>query len=181
MFLAMLIEGPVVTAAGAFAAALGAFNIWIVFILSIFGNLVPDAIYYLLGYWGREGIIKKHPRLFRISEERLAKLEELYATHPGKTLLAVKLLPFLATPGLVVAGIAKVPLKKYSWWNIAITLPSSLFYLIIGYYFGATYGLIAKYIKRVELIGAILLVVFIAIYFISRKLTQRIGKNLGDI
>lgn len=181
MFVAMLLEGPVVTAAAAFAAALGAFNIWLVLILSILGNIIPDAVFYALGYYGRAGIIDRHPRLFRIPKDKLEKLERLYETHAGKTLAAVKLLPLLATPGLVVAGIARVPLKKYTFWNIVITIPSSLFYLIIGYYFAAAYQSIEATVKHGEYAAAAVIGLFVIVYIIYRKVSAWIGKKIEEI
>ena len=59
MFMLMLIEGPVVTAAGAFAAAFSYFHLWIVFVLSILANLIPDIVYYAMGYWGRHNFIDR--------------------------------------------------------------------------------------------------------------------------
>ncbi len=67
IFLAMLIEGPVVTAAAAFAVALGYFNLWAIFGLSLAGDLVADIIYYAIGYWGRITVVERfQPVRFRI-------------------------------------------------------------------------------------------------------------------
>lgn len=180
MFLLMIIEGPAITAAGAFAAALGIFDVWIVLILSLLGNLIPDAIYYALGFWGREGIINKYGRYFKIDREWLEKLELNYSKHAGKTLMAVKLIPVLATPGLIAAGIAKIPLKKYVFWSLVVTIPSSLFYLIIGYYFGETYNSIIHYVKYGEYFLILFIIIFAIIFYgsriISRKLSGKIEK-----
>jgi len=180
MFILMIIEGPAVTAAGAFVAALGIFNLWLVLLLSLLGNLIPDAIYYILGFWGREGILDKYGRYFKIDREWLEKLESKYAEHTGKTLMAVKLIPVLATPGLIVAGIAKIPLKKYVFWSLVVTIPSSLFYLIIGYYFGAAYDSIIRYVKYGEYFLVLFVIIFAIVFYggrkISRKLSGRIEK-----
>ncbi len=181
MFVLMLLEGPAVTAAGAFAAALGIFNIWTVFFLSVLGNLIPDAIYYAIGFWGREGVVEKYNRYLKINKEWLGKLEANYAKHAGKTLTAVKLIPVLATPGLIIAGIARVPLKKYVFWSLVITIPSSLLYLIIGYYFGAAYGNIVKYIKYGEYFIVIAIVFFILVSYASKKLSKKISEKIEEI
>ena len=49
MFLLMLIEGPTITASAALGAALGYFNVFVVFALSFLGNFLPDMLYYMLG------------------------------------------------------------------------------------------------------------------------------------
>jgi len=42
----MIVEGPVVTLFAAIMASLGAFNVWIVLVFSILGDLIGDAIFY---------------------------------------------------------------------------------------------------------------------------------------
>lgn len=181
LFIALLVEGPVVTAAGAFAATLGVFNPWIVFTLSILGNLIPDALYYWLGYWGRERFVDKYGRYFHVTKEMIQKLEKLYHEHAGKTLLAVKLLPVVATPGLIIAGVARVPIKKYAWWSAIVTIPSSGLFFLIGYYAGAAYSKIVRYIDygQYALLGAVVL--FIIFVYFNRKISRWISRNIEEI
>lgn len=181
MFLLMLVEGPAVTAAGAFAAALGYFNIYGILALSVFGNLVPDVLYYALGYWGRGRLIDRYRRFFRISDERIAKLERLFDTHPGKTLFAVKMIPGVATPGLIVAGATRMRLRTYIIWSIIITIPSSVLFLLIGYYFGAAYTTIAKYLDYGGYaLGAALVIILLASYA-YKKVAKRLGEKTGTV
>ena len=44
LFLLMILEGPIVTAAAAFAASLGYLSLPVVFILSVLGNIIGDLI-----------------------------------------------------------------------------------------------------------------------------------------
>ena len=122
--------------AAAFAAALGYLNVWIVLILSVLANLIPDAICYAIGYWGRQKFIDRYGHYIGITPEKILIVEKLLSEHSKKALFAIKLIPLLATPGLIVAGITKMDIKKYAFWCTVITIPSSLLYLILGYYFG---------------------------------------------
>jgi len=177
MFLLMLVEGPVVTAAGAFAAALGVFDIWIVLLLSILGNLIPDAIYYAIGYWGRQQLIDKYGHYFKLTKERVAQLEELAKNHTWKALTLIKLTPVLATPGLIIAGATRLPVKKYAWISLAIAAPTSLFFLIVGYYFGAAYGTISRYFDYGGYILIALIPAFIVVYLIWKKFAEKIAER----
>ncbi len=181
MFVAMLIEGPAITAAGAFVAALGYFDVWIVLFLSILGNLVPDVIYYAIGYWGRKQLIDKYGHYFRITKERVAFIEQLAKNHAWKALTVIKLTSVLATPGLIIVGSARMPIKKYAWICLAITAPSSLFFLVVGYYFGALYGTISIYFEKVEYLALAAILIFALIYFawkkFNKKVTERIEKR----
>jgi membrane protein DedA with SNARE-associated domain len=180
MFILMLIEGPVVTAAGAFAAAFSYFHLWIVFVLSILANLIPDAVYYAMGYWGRRRFLDKYGHYFGLTPQRIAAAERFSKNHTGKSLFAIKMVPFLATPGLIAVGAAKMDIKKYIFWCIIITVPSSLFYLLIGYYFGAAYGTIDHYLHLgYYLIIAVILVVILVLY-LQRRSAEYFTKKFGE-
>lgn len=181
MFILMLIEGPAVTAAGAFAAVLGYFNIWTVFTLSVLGNLIPDAAYYAIGFWGRQRLIDKYGRYFKITPEKVARLEELYRAHVGKTIAVVKLISVLATPGLIIAGISRVPLKKYVCWSLAVTLPTSGFYLILGYFFGSAYAGISRYEHYGEYLIWGTAAIIAVIYFIRKKFFGKLAERIEKI
>lgn len=180
MFLLMLVEGPVVTAAGAFVAALGYFNLWGVFTLSILANLIPDAAYYAMGYWGRHTLIDKYGRYLGLTKERVAAAEKFSKDHSVKSLFAIKMIPFLATPGLIAIGASKMDIKKYIFWSTIITIPSSIIYLLVGYYFGAAYGTIDHYLHLgYYLIGAAVIVLIAVLYF-QRKFAEKFTKDLEE-
>ena len=174
MFVVMLLEGPVVTAAGSFAAALGYFNIGWILVLSILGNLIPDVVYYALGYFGRDKFVNKYGKYFGLTHDKIEYVENLLKTHPIKSLFIIKLVPFLATPGLIVVGLTKMDIRKYITWSLIITIPSSVLYLVLGYYFGAAYDHIVRYFN----IGVLLLIIFVIIIFIVIKLQNRLYKKL---
>jgi membrane protein DedA with SNARE-associated domain len=178
MFLIMLAEGPVVTAAGAFVAALGFFNIWVVLVLSLLGNLIPDILYYAMGFWGREQFIDKYGHYFGLDKDKIKHLENMIEKHAVKSLIVIKLVPLLATPGLIVAGLTKMDIKKYIKWSLIITIPSSLFYLIIGYYFGAAYDTIARYLRIGGYLALFFVIIFAAIIYLERKLSRRFAEEM---
>ncbi len=178
LFIVMLIEGPVITAAGAFAAALHYMNVWVVLLLSILANLIPDLVYYAIGYWGRETFINKYGHYIGVTPERIATTEKLAAAHSGKSLFMIKMVPLLATPGLILVGATKMDIKKYAFWSIAITVPTSLFYLIIGYYFGAAYNTIEHYLNLGAYVAVAAIVVVVIIAYFERKYFSRLGKKI---
>jgi membrane protein DedA with SNARE-associated domain len=169
-FVLTLVEGPIVTAAAAFAAALGYFNIYLVFLVSLLGNFIPDAIYYAIGYWGREQFVDQYGHYLGLTKTKVEKIEKMIEEHAGKSLIAIKLIPFLATPGLIITGMTKMDLRKYALWNVIITVPSSLLYLLIGYYFGAAY---TRIIHNLTIGIVVIALVIVGIFFLQKKLNER--------
>jgi len=178
LFLVTLVEGPSITAIGAFAAKLGYFNIYLIFLISILGNLIPDIIYYAIGFWGRIKVVDKYSKHLGLSKERIEKIEHLMEHHAGKTLVVVKLVPFLAVPGLMIAGAAKMPIKKYIFLSILIIIPSSLAFLLVGYYAGAAYGRLSNY-ANYFIAGVIIL--FIIISYIWRKISVKLSSKIEKV
>jgi membrane protein DedA with SNARE-associated domain len=178
LFIVMLIEGPIVTAAAAFAAALHYMNIWIVLSLSILANFIPDLVYYAIGYWGRGKFLDKYGHYLGITPERIASTEKLAATHSGKSLFMIKMVPLLATPGLILVGATKMDIKKYAFWSIVIIIPSSLLYLVIGYYFGAAYNTIEHYLNLGIYVAIAAAVIVITIAYFQRRYFSRLEKKI---
>jgi membrane protein DedA with SNARE-associated domain len=178
LFIVMLIEGPVVTAAAAFAAALHYMNIWVVLALSIFANLIPDLIYYAMGYWGREQFLDKYGHYFGITPERIATIEKLAEEHPGKSMFTIKMVPFLATPGLIIVGAMRMNIKKYAWWCAIIIVPTSVLYLLLGYYFGAAYATIDRYINAGGYVIGAAIIIVLTVAYLQRKYSARLAKNI---
>lgn len=181
MFIAMLVEGPIITAAAAFGAALGYFNIGIVFILSILGDVVADLVYYAIGYFSRVTVIEKFGHRFGLSRERMKKIERLLHTHPTKTLLFIKLAPVLPTPGLMIVGTVKMPLGKYIWLSALITLPKVLLFMALGYYFGAAYDTITHYAQAGEYFIIVAIAAIVAIYWAYQKASTAISMRLQTV
>jgi membrane protein DedA with SNARE-associated domain len=181
LFIVMLIEGPVITAAAAFAAALHYMNIWVVLALSILANFIPDLVYYTIGYWGREKFLNKYGHYLGITPERIASTEKLAEKHSGKSLFMIKMVPLLATPGLILVGATKMDIKKYAFWSIVIIIPSSLLYLIIGYYFGTAYNTIEHYLNIGIYVAIVAAVIVIAIAYFQRRYFSRLEKKIERV
>jgi len=64
---------------------------------------------------------------------------------------------------------------------LVVTVPSSLFYLIIGYYFGAAYDNIMHYVKYSEYFLVLFLIIFAVIFYVSRKISRKISGKIEKI
>jgi membrane protein DedA with SNARE-associated domain len=178
MFIAMFIEGPIVTAAAAFAAALGYFNIYIVFLLSILGDLAADTAYYFMGYYGRYKLVDRLGHRFGLSEERIKKLESVVKKNTIKAMLFIKLTPIFATPGLIAAGAVRLPFKRFIFWCFILIVPKSFLFLITGYYFGTMFNVVNKYFEIGSLVIVFSIIVMAILYYVFQKAEVKIAKKI---
>lgn len=180
VFLAMCVEGPVVTAAAAFASAQGYFNPALIFVLSIMGDMVPDSIYYYLGYFSRKSIIDRYGKYFGLHESRMLRIEKLLEKNLSKTIVALKFTPLLPIPGFMLVGSTKGSFFKFFTVCLSTTLVKTTIFLVTGYYFGKLYNF-GKYIKYGEYLLLFLVVIFIILYFVYKKFLIWLGNKIEKI
>lgn len=167
IFLAMILEGPLITISASFAASLGIFNIWIIFLLSLLGDLVGDFLHFGIGRFINKGFLR-NSKIFGI-KKGFKKIEKHMKKHLGKTIFFAKFTPPLATPALLLAGAGKVSLKRFVIISLLATLPRTILLIIIGYFFGSAYSNIARYIGAWQYL-IILAAIFIIFAFLIYRL-----------
>ena len=180
MFLAMCAEGPTVTAAASFAATLGFFNPFIVFALSMLGDIIPDVVFYGMGYWGGFGTVKKFGKRFGLTEERTQHMENAIEHHGGKTVAVLKYTPVLAAPGLMMIGALRMKFPKYLGYVFIVTLQKTLMFMLIGYFFGAAYN-IGNYIKYGAIAPFVLIILYVIFAIFYKRISERIAKKIEKI
>ena len=119
MFFIMIVEGPIVTYVAAFASSLGIFNIYLVLLLSILGNIAGDAFLFFIGRMGKKLAVEKYARRF-IGKDRIDRIEKYLKSNPGKTLVVIKLTPPLPVPGLIISGALNIPSKTFFFYPILL-------------------------------------------------------------
>jgi membrane protein DedA with SNARE-associated domain len=180
MFVAMIFEGPLVIMAASFAASMGYFNLWIIIVLSVAGDLTGDLIWFALGRFGRIAFQHRVRRRFSTSQESMHRIGQLIEQHPGKALVAIKLAPFAAVPGLAAIGASRLSLLKFISFTLLIIAPKTAVFVVLGYLFRHTYGVVALYLRGQAYAAVIVVILALLCYYTYRGLASRISKNLGE-
>lgn len=175
----MVIEGPIVTSAAAFATTLGHFNLIFIFILATLGDLIGDLTYYGIGYLGYIGIIRKYGYRLGISQEKIDKLKNVLEKHPWRIITAIKLSPILP-PTLILVGGTRFSFKKYLTIVISIILPKALIFITLGYFFGKVYDPIYQTLNNGSLALLIIIIIGLLTYYGYRKISIKVSKKLEE-
>ncbi len=171
IYLIMVLEGPTITTAAAFAASLGYLNIVLIFFLSLVADINGDVLYYTLGHVGRHKIVDKYDTFFGIKKSTIQRTEKLFHKNFGKTMFLIKFSP-LAPADLLAAGASKIPIKKFIWFSFIITLPRTIFFTSLGYFFGSAVNKILHYFALSQYVFLFIIVIVIVIYFIQKKISK---------
>jgi membrane protein DedA with SNARE-associated domain len=143
----MIIEGPIVTVIAAMLASLGAFNVFLVLILSILGDVIGDVALYGLGYFFGIGFVRRVGKYMGITEKLVLRMQEYFKKHGGKTIFAVKSTTGLCWATFTAAGIAKMDFKKFLKNSFYGGIIWSGFLVAMGYFYGYLWRDIKQYIE----------------------------------
>jgi membrane protein DedA with SNARE-associated domain len=139
-------------------------------------NFVGDIMWYVLGYVGARPLLAKFGKIFKIKPEIIERVEKKFEKYENRVLVFSKLtMGFGFGMGiLLLAGIIKVPFKKYILLNFISGLVLILISIFIGYLFGNIYIVIPPILKIIFLVGIIILIIWgmkkIKIYLASEKI-----------
>lgn len=160
----MIIEGPVATLAAAIMASLGAFNVFVILILSILGDMIGDVILYGLGKKYGLGFVRHVGKHIGITEKLVLRMEKYFARHGGKTIFAVKSTTGLCWAAFTAAGIVKMDFKKFVKYSFLGGVVWSGFLVAMGYFYGYLWREIKQYISWIGwAISAVAIVTFVCI------------------
>jgi len=178
IFLLMFFEGPLVTYISAFLASQGVFSIYIIILLSLFGDLIPDTILFLTGKYSRNKTIEKIASFFGLSPSKIERMEKGFSTHSKKSIMLFKLIPGLALPGLILAGFSKVSLKDFFLISIIFNICSTALFVSLGFYSGITISTFLKYLRLEKYLLVILLVLVVGVYMLTNYIKNNIKNKL---
>lgn len=180
VFLTVLVEQigvpipaiPVLLAAGAVAAH-GEAHLSVLTGLSVAACLLGDMVWFELGlHRGRQTLAL----LCRIALEPDAcvrRTENLFVKHGIRALILAKFIPGLSTLAPALAGLFKIPIGRFLFFNGAGSLLWSFLFLLLGYLLSEQIGYLAEQVMRFGQSAGILLAVLLGGYVFYKYLHRR--------
>jgi membrane protein DedA with SNARE-associated domain len=165
----MIIEGPVATLIAAVLASLGAFNVWVVLVFSIAGDIVGDIFLYGLGYRYGLPLTRGIVKYFGITEKLVLSMEKYFQSHGGKTIFLVKSTTGLCWATFTAAGIVRMDFKKFVKFSLLGGLVWSSFLVAMGYFYGYLWREIRDSIQWIGWVIFVLAIATVALIHLYRR------------
>jgi membrane-associated protein len=157
---------------GAFCAA-GSMNIWLLLILLVFAAVLGNTVNYAVGHVLGDKVYTRDYRW--LDRQALQRTHAFYENHGGKTLILARFVPVVRTFAPFVAGVSRMSLAKFQFFNGVGALLWVALLLGAGYLFGDM-PLIRDHLNTIVLIGVGAAVVPVAlggVWKVFRRLSQR--------
>jgi membrane protein DedA with SNARE-associated domain len=95
-------------------------------------NLVGSWVAYAVGYFGRVEVLERHGRALHISTARLRRADAWFERWGGWAVFFSRMLPLVRTFISLPAGVARMPIVRFSVLTVAGCLPWVLLLAVIG-------------------------------------------------
>lgn len=144
LFIAMAVEGtglPIpfefLFIPAGFAVSRGEMAMWAVIGTSTAGSVFGNLVGYWLGRWGGAAFISRWGRYFHIDPDKLAKVNEWFYLHGGRTVFASRFVGFIRAPSILSAGIFRMDVAQYAFYSALGALVWNGFWAVAAWLFGS--------------------------------------------
>ncbi|MFA4871691.1 MAG: DedA family protein [Patescibacteria group bacterium] len=179
LFLLMLVESAgipmpseVIMPFSGFLVVAGKMGFWPVVFVGTMGNLAGSLLAYWLGHKGGRPLLDKYGKYILISKHDLDLADRWFKNYGEATVFFGRLLPVVRTYISFPAGVAKMDIKKFSFYTFIGALPWSILFAWLGVKMGNNWALIREKLHNFDLLIAALIILAIAAY-VYRHLRQR--------
>jgi undecaprenyl-diphosphatase len=118
---------------------------------------------------GRQFLLKHGPR-FKITEDRLEKVEGYFDRHGGKTVLIGRFIGLVRAVAPFIAGSSGMAYRAFLPFSVIGTGLWATSYTLLGYFFYQSFQKVAAVAGRVTLVFGTLVVIVVAVVYTTRKL-----------
>jgi membrane-associated protein len=125
-------------------------------------SALADSASFALGRRYGRGLLERHGPRFRVTPERLARLDGWFDRYGTAIVALGRLLPVARPLGPFVAGTSALAYRRFLPWNLVGVTLFSLGFPLLGYAFYESYDELVETIGRAGLLALVLVVVAIA-------------------
>lgn len=164
----LIVPGALIMFGAGALIATGTLEFWNTFLLAVFGAVLGDGLSYLLGHHYHQQL--RHMWPFRLHPKILARGEDFFRRHGGKSVIIARFIGPVRPVLPVVAGMLDMPATRFFAVNLLSALAWAPAYLLPGMAFGASLTLAGEVAGRLALLLAIFLILSWLLFWLARTL-----------
>jgi membrane-associated protein len=170
--------GETALVAAAVLASQGKLHIWLVILIGVSSAIIGDNIGYLLGRRiGREVLEARGP-LHKHRKRAIVAGDRFFERHGPKAVFLARWIALVRFAAAWLAGINRMPLKLFFFWNALGGITWGITYGLVGYYGGhaATHVLATMGIIGAAILG-VMLVAFVVFVWLRERRTAEVEEE----
>jgi membrane protein DedA with SNARE-associated domain len=149
----------------------GRYSLWAAVLVASFANLVGSWVAYYVGYYGRIEAFERH-RFFHVGPAQIARAERWFEKYGDAAVFFSRMLPIIRTFISLPAGVARMPIVRFSVLTFLGAVPWNLMLVLVGKSARDDWDTWKDRLHYVDYLVAVMIVAAI-VYFIVRWIRRR--------
>lgn len=161
--------GGALTAGIAVAGVTAHLNFWAVVLIGTLGNLLGSLIAYVVGKTGGRALVERYGKYVLIRHRDLDKAEAFFEKHGDPAVFISRILPVVRTFISFPAGIAEMPVGKFSLFTLLGSLPWTLALALAGRSLASNWQAVSKAATPISVGFGLVIVAIIVRWYLKRR------------
>lgn len=174
--LALMIEiipSEIVLAYAGYLVANGQVNFVEAVIAGVIGGTIAQVFLYWIGSYGGRPFVEKYGKYIFVNKHHLEVAENWFNKYGVGVIFSARFIPVVRHAISIPAGLAKMPLWKFTTYTVLAIIPWSIFFIYLGEKLGTNWRNIKEYAAPYTpyfIIGAI---IFVLLYMGLKMLKKK--------
>ncbi|WP_028400013.1 DedA family protein [Ectobacillus panaciterrae] len=171
-----VIPSEIVLSYAGYLVAKGQINFVEAVIAGTIGGTLAQIFLYWLGYYGGRPIVEKYGKYLLIKKHHLDVAESWFNKYGVGVIFSARFIPVVRHAISIPAGLAKMPLLKFTVYTVLAIVPWSIFFIYLGEKLGANWRHIKEYAAPYTpyfIGGALLFIAIYTVYMMKKKRAVR--------
>lgn len=173
-FVGFLVPGEFTVILGGVVAGEGQISIVLLVVIVWLSTFLGDTASFVLGRKLGRGFVVRHGPRFRITERRLAEVEDYLDRYGAPTIVVGRFASFLRTLAPFVVGSTRLPYRRFLPYSVIGTGLWGATFSLLGFFFWRSFAIVAEIAAEATLVfGVVILVAATGLYLHRRSTTRR--------
>ncbi|MDD5723581.1 MAG: bifunctional DedA family/phosphatase PAP2 family protein [Syntrophales bacterium] len=174
----LLVPGESIVVIAGLLAARGNLDLTAVIGIAIMGAVLGDTVGYFIGSRFGEPFFLRWGHLFFFKREYLDQAKEAFLRYGGKIVFLGRFMAWLRAFAPVVAGISRMPYRRFLFFNAAGGIAWAVAFSLIGFFLGKSWDIIRIYLGRVGIAAFVAGLALLYLYSVLNKKQHLIRERL---
>lgn len=163
------IPGEIIFSLLGFLISQAKFSFIPVLLLTAAGNLIGDIFTYWVSLKGGRKFIERYGKYFLVSAHDLKYTEKMFDKYGPNLIFWGRFIPIVVTFISILAGLARMDFKKFSFYTFLGSLPRNFILIFLGFKLGENWPLIIRFLEKSQSV-IILVLIGAVIWYVYRHL-----------
>lgn len=168
-----IIPSEIVLAYGGYLVSSGSITMTGAVIAGVIGGTIAQLFLYWIGYYGGRPFLYKYGKYLLIQKHHIQTAEKWFEKYGGAVVFSARFIPVVRHAISIPAGIAKMPILKFTGLTVLAIIPWSILFVYLGIQLGSRWDHVENVARTYTtpiMIGAAAMII---LYFGLKKLRKK--------